>query len=397
VTGTAATGEPVDHRTTRTVIRSRNRQTRALLLAFSALVVLLPGVVGSAAADPSISSKQAQAEAVLAEIHQMDATLEKAVESYNYANVQLEAIRGDLKLNANHLVVAKQSLITAQKRIAGRVRALYVNGSAGGAVEVLLGAESLDDLINRLEAVRRVGAQDAQVLGDVKKFKTEVIHRKAQLEKAQAAQVSVVAERASEKQSIESQLGERERLLSSIKDQIVELKAQEARHQAALAAQARARYQAQQQAATLAAAAPPQGSATDSTLSSDLTSSDSIPVAPPSQYGGVVGIAMQYLGIPYIYGGSTPAGFDCSGFVSYVYAQVGVSLPHHAASQYNYGTPVSQSDLQPGDLVFFNGLDHVGLYIGGGQFIHSPHTGDVVKISAISGWYSDTWVGARRL
>jgi cell wall-associated NlpC family hydrolase len=106
---------------------------------------------------------------------------------------------------------------------------------------------------------------------------------------------------------------------------------------------------------------------------------------------------MQYLGVPYVWGGASPSGFDCSGFTMYVYAQVGVSLPHNAAAQYGMGSPVSMGQLQAGDLVFFYGLGHVGIYIGGGQFIHSPHTGDVVKISSISGWYSATYVGARRL
>ena len=105
-------------------------------------------------------------------------------------------------------------------------------------------------------------------------------------------------------------------------------------------------------------------------------------VAPPSGYGGVVGIAMQYLGTPYRWGGASPGGFDCSGFVLFVYSQVGVSLPHYAALQYSYGVPVYRDELEPGDLVFFDGLGHVGIYIGGGEFIHAPHTGDVVKISA---------------
>jgi cell wall-associated NlpC family hydrolase len=82
----------------------------------------------------------------------------------------------------------------------------------------------------------------------------------------------------------------------------------------------------------------------------------------------------------------------------YVYSQVGVSLPHYAAAQFGYGAPVSRDQLQPGDLVFFDGLTHVGIYIGGGQFVHAPHTGDVVKISSLSeDWYSQTYDGARRL
>jgi cell wall-associated NlpC family hydrolase len=120
-------------------------------------------------------------------------------------------------------------------------------------------------------------------------------------------------------------------------------------------------------------------------------------VAPPGIHGGVVGIAMRYLGVPYVWGGSTPRGFDCSGLVSYVFAQIGVSLPHSSYSQFGMGTAVSISQLQPGDLVFFTGASHVGIYIGGGQFIHAPHTGDVVKISSLSGYYSSNFAGGRRI
>ena len=121
-------------------------------------------------------------------------------------------------------------------------------------------------------------------------------------------------------------------------------------------------------------------------------------IAPPARYGGVVGIAMRYLGVPYRWGGASPStGFDCSGFTMYVFAQIGVSLPHYTGSQYQMGSPVSRDQLQAGDLVFFNGLGHMGIYIGGGNFIHAPHTGDVVKISSMTGWYASTYVGARRL
>ena len=118
-------------------------------------------------------------------------------------------------------------------------------------------------------------------------------------------------------------------------------------------------------------------------------------------YGGVVSLAMQYLGIPYKWGGASPVtGFDCSGLVQYVYAQVGISLPHYTVSQWNYAgaVPVAKNQLQPGDLVFFNGLDHVGIYIGFGDIIDAPHTGANVEIDSLSEpWFASRYDGARRI
>ena len=120
---------------------------------------------------------------------------------------------------------------------------------------------------------------------------------------------------------------------------------------------------------------------------------------PSSRGARVASIATRYLGIPYRWGGSSPStGFDCSGFVMFLYRQVGVSLPHNAAMQYRHGRAVSRGSLRRGDIVFFNGLGHNGVYLGGGRFVHSPSTGDVVKISRLSeGWYSSRYVGARRV
>ncbi len=315
--------------------------------------------------------------------------LSSTIESWNYANIELDKIDADLESNARHLVAAKKSLVVAQARIEERLRDLYVKGSGDSTLEVLLGARSLDDIIARLDAIERVSHQDTRVLAAVKKFRKEVETRRASLQKARTDQAEIVAERAAQKYSIESRLAEREQLLASVKDEISQLQAEERAQQARLAAEARARAQAQQLALVQ-----------ETTDAYDSLAQDTYVVdVPAARYSQVVSIALQYLGIPYVWGGGSPStGFDCSGLVQYVYAQVGVYLPHHAASQFNYGTPVSREQLEPGDLVYFNGLSHVGIYIGGGQFVHAPHTGDVVKISSLyDSWYSATWVGGRRL
>jgi cell wall-associated NlpC family hydrolase len=330
-------------------------------------------LAGPAVPAPSVESKQAEAAQVLAQIQSLDADLELKVEAYNAAQIELDKIAAEQRANERRLKIAKSNLGSAQGNLEQRLVELYKNGETD-LVEVILGSSSLDEILDGIETANRVSDQDTQILDEVRRFKAEVKDREAQLKDARAHQEQVVAERAAQKQAIEGQLAERQTLLSSIKDQIAELQAQERAAQRRMETQARAR------------------------LASQPSSGGGGGNAPAAQYGGVVGIAMQYLGIPYQWGGSSPStGFDCSGFTMYVYAQVGVSLPHNAAMQYGYGSPVSRSELAPGDLVFFNGLGHMGIYIGGNQFIHSPHTGDVVKISSITGWYASTYVGARRL
>jgi cell wall-associated NlpC family hydrolase len=347
--------------------------------------------VGAASAQ-TISSKREQAQAIMAEVEQLDADLATTIEAWNYANIELDNLDADLAQNARHLVAAKKSLVVAQGRIATRLRDLYLHGAGDSTLEVLLGARSLDDIVSRLDAIERVSHQDARVLREVKQFKRDVETSRARLQKARADQARIVAEQAVQKQSIEGRLAEREQMLSSVKDEIQQLQAEERQREATLAAQARARLAAQQ-----AAAQAPVTSYVDPYSEAAFTD---VPTgaAPPdgTMASQVVSIAMQYLGIPYVWGGASPSqGFDCSGLVSYVYAQIGIYLPHHAASQFGYGVPVAYSELQPGDLVFFNGLGHMGMYIGGGQFIHAPHTGDVVRIAPLAGHGS--FVGARRI
>jgi cell wall-associated NlpC family hydrolase len=122
-------------------------------------------------------------------------------------------------------------------------------------------------------------------------------------------------------------------------------------------------------------------------------------IATASRTGSeIVQIARRYVGARYRWGGAGPSGFDCSGLVRYVYAQVGVELPHNAARQYALGSRVEREDLQPGDIVFFDRLRHNGIYIGAGRFIHARQTGKRVAIAGLAeAWYAEHWVGARRV
>jgi cell wall-associated NlpC family hydrolase len=112
----------------------------------------------------------------------------------------------------------------------------------------------------------------------------------------------------------------------------------------------------------------------------------------------VARIALRYRGVPYRWGGTEPSGFDCSGFVQHVYAQVGLKLPRSAAQQYAHGMPVTREELRPGDLVFFDRLRHNGIYIGQGRIVHAGQTGKHVSVALLDeGWFRARWVGARRL
>jgi cell wall-associated NlpC family hydrolase len=121
------------------------------------------------------------------------------------------------------------------------------------------------------------------------------------------------------------------------------------------------------------------------------------PAAPATIADKAVHDALALRGAPYVYGGSSPAGFDCSGFTSYVYGKLGITLAHSSYDQWTSGPHVPRADLAPGDLVFFAGLGHVGIYIGGGRFVHAPHTGTVVSVDRLSGsWYGAEYDGAVR-
>src|SRR5215211_2236226 len=198
---------------------------------------------------PSIAAKEAEVQSVLGQIESLDASLGQAIEAYNAATARLEQVRADLRVNTVHLRLARANLQRSQRVLADRVVALYTSGEDQSTLAVLLGATSLDDFIDRLDAVDRVSEQDARIQEEVVHARNEVLQRQVRLKRARATAEELVAERAAHKRSIEQQLSERRQLVASIRAEIQRMKEEEARRQAELRRQAAERArQAEQQA-----------------------------------------------------------------------------------------------------------------------------------------------------
>jgi peptidoglycan DL-endopeptidase CwlO len=357
---------------------------------FGTLAASLFAVPAFASPPSSLSAKRAEAQQVSNEINGLDASLSRADELLNLANLKLTHVQADIKLNRRELRIAKANLAKSRQTIARRLVTLYTASTGSSTLELILGAKNLDDILNQLDTENRVSSVDAQVIGQVEVFKSSVREhaQKLAIERRQVTQL--VAMRRTQQRSIEVRLSERRRLLSSVNGQIAELVHEQEVAQMISAQRAR-------QSAAEAQAAQQQADA-GTVVGASAETPEGAAVVPSSSYGGVVGVALGYQGVPYVWGGASPSGFDCSGLVMYSYAQVGVSLPHSSYAQAGMGVSVPRDQLQPGDLVFFDGNGHVGIYIGGGLFVHAPHTGTVVQVSSLdAGWYASSFAGARRI
>ena len=401
-------------------------RTRITALAALALVGLAHAASGSSAPpSAAIQAKNAQAAQVLAQVNALDTRFGALVDAWDGAKIQLSTTEKQLAANRAQLSVAQKQSLVAQKRAAQLLVTIY-EGETPDLIQLLVGSSKLSDVINAVQYTRDVAAAEHHIAAAAVRARDRLTAATERLQNAERSRRATLAQLDDERATIGAMLTKRRQLLSSIQSEIVQMKAQEAAQQARAAAAARARLARQEArlraeaaqrakdaadaAAAAAAQAKPSPTANTTpaappaatTTASVTTTTDEAPTgaaaAPVS--GGhpeAASLALKYLGIPYQWGGASPGtGFDCSGLVMYVFAQLGVQLPHFAAGQYGYGSAVSRDQLQPGDLVFFDGLSHVGIYIGNGQMVHAPQTGDVVKITAISD-FGSRYVGARRI
>ncbi len=324
----------------------------------------------SAFATP-LADKRAEAARVKAQVDELDEDLEIAAEAYNEAQALYDEVTAQVKENEARAaeLAARQQVLQANLSV--RVASMYRQGPLA-QLEVLFGATSFEEFATMWEVLRSLNEQEAAQVQELKQTTTELqaVHAELSVQQAEAKAHADVME--SRKTQVEAQLAERTRLLSSVEAEIAEIireQEEEARRRAEAAA-----------AAARAAARP----------STDYGTPTNAPRS------AVVPIALSKLGAPYRWAASGPDAFDCSGFTMWVYRQVGVSLPHSSRAQINSGQRVSRDKLAPGDLVFFGRTTshHGGVWVGSGNYGRAPHTGDVVKVSSLSG--RSDYVGACR-
>ncbi len=354
--------------------------TRRFTLLFLISTFLVLAFAAGAHASPLAQKKQ-RLKAVQAQLQSVYQESDMAVEQYNDATARLKLIKQQIAKNTSLLAVARQKLLEAEQQLGVRAQAIYKSNNIG-MVDVVFSSGSFDDLVTQVGMMQRIGNHDAAIVGSVISYQNDIKKRQAELNADEATATKLVAQRAEQKNKVLATQRKLENLTAGIKGDIKRIQDQQA-------AAARA---AAERAARRPAASNPGGGGGNPGGGGGNTPA---PVDPGgSGRSAVLGIARQYLGVPYVWAGASPSGFDCSGFTMYCYGKLGIGLAHGATMQQKCSRPVPIGSLQPGDLVFFGNASyssHVGIYVGGGSIIHASSSQGRVCYGSVG----NAWIGGR--
>jgi cell wall-associated NlpC family hydrolase len=349
------------------------------------------GLATPAQAD-NISATRAEANRVWNQIQADGRRLEAVIERYNGAKYRLEQTMTSIHQNEVRLATARVNLKNARHALNISVINAYKNPQPD-PLQTALEARNFGQVLEQFQLLDRAQSYNASILDDIRTYRQVVDASQRTLNRERNTRRTAVAELRGLEHQIRGAVAANKARYGGLRSKVRRL-IQE-RKLAEIAASRRAAERVrrlQAAAATQAVAVNDIGGVSSSSTASGAASPSSPGVTvtvPAASTAGeaAANVALAQLGTPYVWGGAAPGGFDCSGLVSWAYAQAGHGgLPHYTGALWNSGTHISEGELAPGDLVFFHGLGHVGIYIGGGNFVHSPHTGDVVKISSLGGY-----------
>jgi cell wall-associated NlpC family hydrolase len=327
----------------------KSKKFKYVLFAVVLASILIP--VNIASSSPLTEKKELK-DKLVSQVISIREELDSIVEEYNVATEALEQTKAEIVELETLKVDSANRLSLYRKDLEVVLIDQYKHGKVQIA-EVIAGTSNLGDFFSRVGLMSRIGERYADLIQKVRDAKDEYERTIAKLNDRKLLEAQLVGEQGKKKEEIEKKIAEHERLISQLKVDISVLE--------------KAMYQ-------------PMG------------------FISPNLFSGVVRLALEHQGEPYVWGTAGPDRFDCSGLVWYVFKQLGVALPRTVAGQYKAGRPIPKDQLQPGDLVFFRNLGHVGIYIGNGQFVHAPHTGSYVRVESLNSPYRiRSYYGASRI
>ena len=347
---------------------------------FSGLTTTTTEFVLKGDAKTQVDSLTAQADAVEAQLQDLDDQLEQKTEEYNKCLDDLDTANARMSELRRTVADAQADKAARQALLNQRIKAMYMSGGRDQLLQMILTASGIDDLYNRMRLVSTLADQDKKLVSGLKESSSRLnlLLKAVDEQKRQQLKLRVDLQNASTE--IQQTIAAKQQTLASLDQQVAAKVAQEEARAKAEEERLNQEFLVKLQAAILAA----QQAAAAHVLNGGQLYGGTLPQTDNAITNQLVETAAAYLGIPYVWGGAKPStGMDCSGFVRYVFKQHGVKLPHYSGYMAEMGLPVDLADIQPGDVVAFGyPVHHVGIYIGDGLFIHTP--GDHVKIQKLS-------------
>ena len=374
---------------------------------FLASVLASSMVVTPVFAD-DVSNLQNSKNAAQSEVNSLQSELQTLIEKMSKLEDDLVSTGQQITQAQDDLTVAKEKEHQQYEDMKKRIKYMYEEGNST-AIETLISAENFSDLLNKAEYVQNVHSYDRKQLQEYIDTKQQIADLKAQLEEDQANLESMQSDYEAEQTTLSNTLESKKEEVADLDEQLqAAVAAAEAKRQAEEAAKAAKAAESTKSNSTVTPSAPstPSTPTVTPTVTPSAPSTPSTPTVTPdtsnnnsssdnggSTYGNgsaILSAAAAYLGVPYVWGGTSGSGVDCSGLVYLAHQACGIPITRNSYSQGSGGQAVS--DPQPGDVVCYGG--HVGIYAGGGQMIHAPQPGEVVCYTSVNyayHWYRRYW------